>query len=118
MNEIVKFEPKIKIWFWDIGNEYTFVISKEENRLQIEDSLANDKIIKIENITFSTSRFIKIEPLWKVWNIQDFIFSQKPEIRKIIKKREKDKWEKINCWFSSIEEIKNYLKSKNINLND
>ena len=111
MSNIVKYKPKIKIWFWWIGNKDIFVVTDEDNRKSIENDLRNDKIIKIEWQTWSCWRFITIQKMWKMNKLDDFIYSQTPKIREVIVKREQELYKLVNHWFGSIEWIKSFLKS-------
>lgn len=45
-------------------------------------------------------------------NVQRFLLLQKPFIREILKEREKEKREKINKGFESVQEILFYLEKK------
>lgn len=40
-NEIVKWTPKVRIWYWDVGNAENYVIVDEDKRDTIENLLNN-----------------------------------------------------------------------------
>lgn len=112
-NEIVKWTPKVRIWYWDVGNAENYVIVDEDKRDVIENLLNSWKIVNIEGISIQKSRYIKTEPLEHIRdNVQRFLLLQKPFIREILKEREKEKREKINKGFESVQEILFYLEKK------
>ena len=111
--EIVKWTPKVRIWYWDIWNTENYVITDEEYRDWIEAQLNAGKIVNIEGISIAKSRYIKTERLDHIKNnVQRFILLQKPFIREVLKEREKVKQETINKGFESIPEIILFLEKK------
>ena len=115
---IIKYKPKIKIWFWSPTWDNSYVIADEEDRPAIELALQNDKFVKIENETWATSRFIKIESLRKINSIQQFIYSQDSDVRAVLQNKEKELLGKFGYWWKSIKLAKNFLERKNISYKD
>lgn len=111
MTEIVKWVPKVRIWYWDIGKTENYVITDATNREAIELQLNSGKIVNIEGISIQKSRYIKTEPLEHIKDtVQQFMLLQTPYIREILKAREEEKKSKVNKGFESVKEILAYLE--------
>ena len=113
MTELVKWTPKVRIWFWDIGKTENYVITDASNRDSIEAELNAGRIVNVEGVSISKSRFIKAEDLKHLKNsVQQFILLQTPHIREVLKLREAEKMALINKGFQTVEEIIYYLEKK------
>lgn len=113
MTQIIKWTPKVRIWYWDVGNTENFVVTDADKREQIENLLNSGKIVNIEGISISKNRFLKAEALDYVRdNVQQFILLQAPHVREVLKLREAEKKEKVNRGFDSVDEALKYLNSR------